>query len=164
MPDINKWLTLFESENRVIRLRAAKHLLDCDETPLSTLLEILDSYAYDGLGGKVMRVLATCSNPALADAMLNRLSSTDDFIREAACTVLGQPGNTRATPHLLAMLDDPHLMVRRAAGLAIARVGDSSALQSLVSRKSRHANDDINVKWAIDKAISALEKQTQNDG
>jgi HEAT repeat protein len=53
-----------------------------------------------------------------------RLRSPDSFIREMACEVLGSLGDRAATKHLIEMLNDPYLMVRRAAAFALGSLKD----------------------------------------
>ena len=96
--------------------------------------------------------------------MIQRLTSPDDFIREVACNVLGKSENWNATQHLIAMLDDPNMMVRRAAGFALAFLGDPSALETLRRQFDARQNDDVNVRWALETAIQKLDPDTEIAG
>lgn len=164
MPDTTKWQHLFRSETREIRVRAAAALLKREDTPLDVLLEILDHYSSDGLGANAERVLLSRNGIELFAPMIQRLTSPDSFIREVACNVLGKSKNWNATQQLLAMLDDPHTMVRRAAGFGLASLGDPIALKTL--RRELHArqNDDVNVRWAIETAIQKLDPDAETAG
>ena len=164
MPDTTKWLRLFRSDTREIRVRAATALLKRDDTPLDILLEILDDYSHDGLGANAERFLLKRNGIELFAPMIQRLTSPDDFIRQVACNVLGKSENWNATRHLLVMLDDPHIMVRRAAGFGLASLGDPSALETLRHQLGARQNDDVNVRWAIETAIQKLDPDAEIAG
>ena len=89
--------------------------------------------------------------------MIVLLDSKDDFVREVACNVLGRSGGKLAAPHLLRMLDDPRMMVRRAAGFGLAFLKDLTSLPALRQRMERHKHDDTNVVAALQCALSSLE-------
>jgi HEAT repeat protein len=120
-------LKLFRSRNRAIRVRAAKVLISRGrDLPLSVILEILDELHNLGLGANVQRTLLEREDPELVDAMVSRLQSPAPFVREVACNVLGYKGGGKVTGVLLAALADQSMMVRRAAGFALANVSDPS--------------------------------------
>lgn len=150
------WLKLFHSPNSVIRRRAAQGLLQHgDSIPLPVLLEILDELHSEGLGAMTERVLKERRDPDLSDEMLRRLRSLAPFVREVACRVLGGLGDLRATPELLKMLDDPAVMVRRAAGFALATLKDPEAGPALRHHYERR-REEINVRMALESAMDAL--------
>lgn len=159
---LDKWLALYGSANPEIRIRAAGALIERSEVPLTTLLDILDTLAHHGLGASTEKALLKRQDPELLKAMIARLDSSDQFIREVACNVLGQSNNSAATPHLLRMIDDPHVMVRRAAGLALSRLKDSSAIPELKRQFAARRNDDTNVVWALRIALETLGVSTDN--
>ena len=161
---LKKWLTLYRSADLDIKIRAASALIGRTDTPLNTLLDILDKLSRHGLGAATERALLKCQDLELLNAMIARLDSPDQFIREVACNVLGQSSNSAATPHLLRMIDDPHTMVRRAAGLALASLKDSSAIPELMRQFAARQNDDTNVVGALRKALKALGVTIDNEG
>lgn len=157
MPTVDDWVRLYSSDNRTIRLRAAKGLLErCDEAPLSVLIDILIHLSHEGLGQKAMTSLSKRTDHELVSEMIELLRSDDPWLREAACEILGHTGNTVGTQHLLRMLDDPHVMVRRAAGFGLASLNDPSSIDEVRSQYERHKTDDINVVWAIKCALKSL--------
>lgn len=157
MPTVDDWVRLYSSDNRTIRLRAAKGLLErYNEAPLSVLIDILTHHSHEGLGQKAMKSLSNRTDDRLVPEMIELLRSDDPWLREAACKILGHTGNTVATQHLLAMFDDPHVMVRQAAGFGLASLKDQSSLEDVRSRLERHKADDINVVWAIQCALKSL--------
>lgn len=157
MPTVDDWLRLYASNDHIIRLRAAKGLLNrYDEAPLSVLIDILIHLSHEGLGQKVVKSLSERADEELALEMIALLRSDDPWLREASCQVLGQTGNKLATHHLLEMLDDPHVMVRRAAGFGLASLKDQSSIDEVRAQYDRHKEDDINVVWAIQCALKSL--------
>ena len=167
MPTVDDWVRLYSSDNRTIRIRAAKGLLErYDEAPLSVLIDILIHLSHEGLGQKAMKSLSNRTDERLVPEMIELLRSDDPWLREAACQILGHKGNTVATQHLLAMLDDPHVMVRRAAGFGLASLKDQSSLEQLRNQYERHKGDDINVLWALECALRSLgvHQATEADG
>lgn len=149
------WLRLFRSRNPTVRFRAAQGLLSRgDSVPLPVLLEILDELHDQGLGAATKRVLRTRRDPELLDEMIRRLRSTRQFIREVACEILGRLGNRSATPHLLAALDDPAEMVRRAAGWGLADLGDPACGLAVLQHYENEA-EYINVRWALEAALAS---------
>lgn len=146
--------------------RAAAALIRrSDETPLNILLDILDNLYNKGFGGLVERSLQNRSDPELAQEMIARLSSPDDYIREVACTVLGHSGNLAATGHLLRMIDDPHPRVRRAAVFAVGTLKDYDAIPALERQLSKRENDAINVVIALEWTLRDLRllEETETD-
>jgi HEAT repeat protein len=148
---------LFRSRDQAIRVRAAKVLLDreCD-VPLDIMLEILDELHNHGLGAGVERTLLRREDPELVNAMVSRLRSPAPFVREVACKVLGNKGGYEVTSLLLAALADQSMMVRRAAGFALANVGDPSSIPQLLERYRASTNDDINVRAALECALDQM--------
>jgi len=128
---LKKWLDLYRSSNIDIRMRAAIALIARSDVPLTILLDILDTLAHRGLGASTEKVLLNRADVDLPCAMIARLDSPDQFIREVACNVLGRSGDSAATRHLLRMIDDPQMTVRRAAGFALSQVKDASAIPEL---------------------------------
>lgn len=161
-PDLNQWLTLFHSTNVDIRVRSATALIARPDVPLTVLLEILDTLSDHGLGASTEKALIKRTDVGLLGAMIARLDSPDPFIREVACNVLGRSGDSTATRHLLRMIDDPHIMVRRAAGFALSWLEDPSAIAELKRQFAARQNDDINVVWALETALKSLGVRIDN--
>jgi HEAT repeats len=154
---LTKWIGLYRSENRQVRARAASALVERSDTPLAVLLDILDTLSHEGRGASVEKVLLERSDSELVDAMIARLDSSDAFVREVACRCLGGSGNRSATPHLVRMIDDPHMMVRRAAGFALAELKDPSSIPELLRQFAAHRDDDSNVILALQCALQVLD-------
>jgi len=154
-PISNSMIKLFRSRNRAVRNRAAKLLMNrWRDVPLTIILEILDDAHAEGLGAGVERILLKREDPELVEAMLSRVRSRAPFVREVASRVLGHKGGREITGVLLTALEDPSLMVRRAAGFALSEVRDPSS--KLLEHYRASANDDINVRAAIECAFDQL--------
>ncbi len=63
---------------------------------------------------------------------------------------------------LLHMINDPQMMVRRAAGFALSRLKDASAIPELKRQFAARQNDDTNVVWALRTALESLGVNTAN--
>jgi HEAT repeat protein len=126
-----------------------------EPAPLPVLLEILDELHDQGLGAATERVLRSRRDPELLPEMIRRLRSPSPFVRVVACGVLGGFGDRSATPHLLAALDDPALMVRRAAGFGLACLRDPASGPAMLRHYEERA-EEINVRMALESALQAL--------
>ncbi len=150
-------MELYTSPKQDIRKRAIKGILNLGpELPLEILLDLLDHIREVGNGFITEKRLKQCKAPALITEMLQRLKSPDEYIREIACTVLGELGDWAATPYLAVMLDDPHWWVRRAAGWALVKLKDPSSVDAILRRYQQNPKDDINVKMALQSALNEL--------
>lgn len=161
MANIEDWIQKLAGTKRKIRIRAANVLLDrASFVPLDVLIEILKEFSSEGLGARAEKALLQCRDPELIPSSISLLESKDSFVRQVACAVLGQNGDRRATPHLLRMLDDPDMMVRRAAGFGLALLKDPSCVGELKEVYERHQNDDTNVLIALQCALKNLGEPT----
>jgi HEAT repeat protein len=128
-----------------------------DEVPLQILLDIFDNLSLKGLGlREIEKTLKKRKDPQLVYEMIDRLKSEEPYIRESACGILGELQDNVATVHLLKMIDDPHMLVRRAAGFALAHLKDPSSIDEIKRQYQRHANDDRNVRAALECALDEM--------
>lgn len=154
---MEQWLKLYASEDLSVKIRAAQGLLKRgDELSLPVLLDILDSLCDKGLGGETENVLKRRSDENVGQEMISRLESPNHFIREIACDVLGSLRERSATKHLLHMLNDPYLMVRRAAAFALAELKDPAS-ESELKRQYVLQKSDLNMELAIGSALRELD-------
>lgn len=157
MPKIQEWVRMYSSQNREVKLRTAYVLLQrAEESPLELLVEVLEEFCQDGLGANAEKALLKRRDAEVVSKMIALLESKDHFVREIACNVLGRFGDRRATPHLLRMIDDPYMMVRRAAGFSLAFLKDPLSLPELRNQCERHSQDDSNVIAALSCALQSL--------
>jgi len=157
VPDIDAWLGFYGSDDREKRIRGAQGLLSRgEEAPLPVLLEILDDLHAAGLGAETERVLRRRRDPELYAEMVGRLHAPSVFVQGVACGVLGELGESRATPHLVEALRSSHLMTRRAAGFALAELADPASEAGLRGAYGGAEEDDINVRMAMECALDVL--------
>ena len=165
MPDLDEWLKLYASGNPTVKLRAARALLRRpQESPLETLLDILDRLAHDGLGAAVWRALGDRRDPELLDEMVARLATPDSLVRALACHVLGRTGKPQAAAHLARMIDDAELSVRQSAISALATLDDPAAIAVLERRLSESTDDDETTVKAMEQALWWLRNSKAKDG
>lgn len=159
MPSLAEWRKHLYGTRPDLRLRAAGDLLKYNVAlDLPDLLFIFENFSDLGLGAAAERALLRRAGAELVAPMIQWLSSPERDMRETACRVLGASGDFSATPHLLNALRDPVLMVRRAAGFALATLGDASAVPSLRKAAAAAVDDDTNVQAAISCALRELTK------
>jgi HEAT repeat protein len=123
------------------QLLDAVHRVSSDRLPgLARVLGWLDGHAVQRaltrmLGQATVRaqvVEALVRHGAgVVDLLIEQLQAEDLETRQAASVALGRIGDRRATPPLIAALDDPELAVP-AAG-ALARIGDPAAFDALLA-------------------------------
>jgi HEAT repeat protein len=156
VPTLDEWMRFYSSPNPRVRLRAANAILArAGEVPLDVLVDILQSLAWQGLGAKAEKALLKRNDQELVPRIIDLLKSNDDFVREVACNVLGHSGNFSATRHLIRMIDDPKMMVRRAAGFGLAFLKDVSSVPALKQALDQHSDDDTNVVSALQCALTS---------
>lgn len=164
MPSIGEWIQKYGSTNASVRLRAAKAMLDrSDEVPLNLLIDILVKLSHHGLGRNAQQVLESRQDSELFEKMIELLESNDSFVRETACSVLGRSGDVRATAPLIRMVEDTHIMVRRAAGFGLAHLKDRSAIEQVRVLCDKHRSDNANVVMALQSALQSLTESKDSE-
>ena len=100
---------------------------------------------------RMLRVLAACGNPVLAQpAMVEALAAPDSMVRVEAARGLTRGATTLAVPALLAALGDPHEEVRAYAATALGQIGVPQVVPALVALL-----DDA--RWSVrQRAAAAL--------
>jgi len=157
MAELAEWLEKFSSESRAIRLRAASHLVERDDTPLDVLLDIVeDDGELKGLGAKTQRALLARGDVEVS-VWLALLSSPKSFAREVGCRGLAGSGHPACPPQLVELFDDPNPPVQRVAVYAAGSLGDPSVIATLRSRlDANSARSDVNIEMALRNALRAL--------
>lgn len=83
---------------------------------------------------RMLRVLAACGNPMLAQPVqMEALAAPDSAVRVEAARGLTRGATTLAVPGLLAALGDPHEDVRAHAATALGRIGVPQVVPALVA-------------------------------
>lgn len=159
MPNALDWQRLFRSESPQIRKRAATALIGCDDIPLEIVLEILDQFPNDRLGSEAERVLLERNGVELFAPMVQRLTSTEVFIREVACKLLGRSKDLNAAPHLVSLLNDSDVSVRCAAGTGLTLLANPSTIETLRRHLQTRISDYGGTSWWIEAEIEKLERR-----
>jgi hypothetical protein len=118
---------------------------------------LLESFPRYGPYRGVVQALTRHRDPALVEPLLHHLTDPDIHVREAACNALGIVQDRRATPSLVARLDDAHPVVRRAAAFALADLRDPQAADALLRHWQERIEENINVRMGVRAALKALD-------
>jgi len=95
------------------------------------------------------------------ELLVNSLSDRAENVRSEAASALGKLAYQPALPNLVELLHHPDGESRKAAALALMKMGDRAALDPL--QAARTAEPEEGVQRAISLAISQLEKQADED-
>ncbi len=93
------------------------------------------------------------------EILINALNDTDEMVRTEAATALGKLAHQPAKPNLIELLHHSDSESRKAAALALMKMGDRTALESLQTTLTQES--DAGVKRAIELAISQLERHSE---
>lgn len=159
MSNTRDWKRLLRSNSLQIRRRAAAALIEHDDLPLEILLEILDLFPSDGFERKIERSLLKRDGTDLFESMVKRLTSTEIFIREVACKVLGRSCNLNAAMHLVPLLEDPNSRVRCAAGTGLILLANPNTIEALRRHLQANIGDYGGVRWWITSEMEKLERR-----
>jgi len=121
--------------------------------PLLSLLETGESLG----AASAAKVLGEFGDASAVDALIQVLGSNDKWwqIRKNAAIALGLIGEKRAVKILIKALKDRYSPdIRMGAAESLGRLGDASAIGHL---KALEADDNINVRLAVEAAINILE-------
>ena len=111
--------------------------------------------------GAVAKVAQELSEPQAFNLLINALTDSDVNVRCEAASVLGNLAYTQAIPHLTELLDSADWETRKAAALALMKIGSRTALEPLQAALVKE--QETAVQQVIKLAISQLEKQTVED-
>lgn len=90
-------------------------------------LQIPDGFLfYEGLGSSALHRIGA------GDEMIQYLAHKSPKVRVVAASVICWAGTREAQPQLRELLEDPDLLVRAAAAMALARFGDHTAESALI--------------------------------
>lgn len=88
------------------------------------------------------------------DQAISELVHSDKFVREKAALKLGKIGDKKATPELIASLDDREGRVRAASAKALGALKDSSAIKRLL--EIGKSDPDLEVRRSVALAIASI--------
>lgn len=163
---IDLLVALLKDRNQNVRDHAADSLGRIAMTPefkdtiIEQALQPLVSLLKNGesLGAaSAAKVLGEFGDSSAVDALIQILENSGKWwqIRKNAAIALGLIGEKRAVKSLIKALEDQHSPdIRIGAAESLARLGDVSAIGHL---KAMEADDNINVRIAVETAINILE-------
>jgi len=155
---MSEWLSLYESDNRPIRVRAARGLLRYHgrDVPLSTLVDILDHLCGEGLGAATERVLVDHPNDAVVDVLIETAANLVRPLHpRGRCRVVPEHPRPDVSQALVAALDDADWWIRTAA-FALAHLRDPTTLKAVQARAGLAINREPNVAMGFSAAVRAL--------
>jgi HEAT repeat protein len=154
---------LGSDSDRAVRLNMVRALgrLGVDEFLPALLLALKDKEAPVRVEAAhaISRYNSATAFELLLAALNQKDSAPDRFIRQYAAEALGNLGDRRAVPALIASLKDASDLVRAAVAVALGRLGERSAIDPLqrVRHKAAHGRGfDCAECKAIDRAIAEL--------
>ncbi|WP_235006648.1 HEAT repeat domain-containing protein [Calothrix rhizosoleniae] len=93
--------------------------------------------------------------------LINALSDTAEIVRSEAAAVLGNLAHQPAIPSLLNLLQHTNWESRKAAALALMKIGDRNVLAPL--QVALNQEQEVAVQSVIKLAISQIEKQVEQN-
>ncbi len=95
------------------------------------------------------------------EILIHALNDPAEMVRTEAATTLGKLAHQPAMPHLIELLHHSDSESRTAAALALMKMGDRTALESLQAALTQES--DAAVQRAIQLAISQIERYSEED-
>ena len=150
--DAESGLALLQSLSdpaELVRVVAALALGEVEPAPISEAL-ILERLRHpeDSERLAASRALLGLENISFSEELVGRLRETNPKIRQGVVAVIGETGDVRAVPHLLALLQtDAIASVRAEAAFRLGKIGDDRITSELA--KSAETDSDVVVRgWA----------------
>lgn len=105
--------------------------------------------------GAIAKIAAEDPNPQLYDILVRSLTDSDSDVRCEAATALSNLSYPAALPNLIELLHHHDPESRRAAALALMKMGDSTALEPLQTALNQES--EPSVESVLNLAISQLQ-------
>ncbi len=112
--------------------------------------------------GAIAKILQEDPEAGNPDALVQALQDPASDVRSEAASALGNLAYKPAVPALIALLQHTEPQTRKAAALALMKVGDSSAMQPL--KTAAEQETDVVIKPIYTLAINQLDRQDDDDG
>jgi HEAT repeat protein len=134
-----------------------------DPSPVPALIACLDQ---QDISEAAANALVQIGKPAVP-ALIRAITRPSSRVRCAACTALGQIGDTAAVPVLIQRLEDADSNVRSAACTALGQIGDAAAIPALrvhaeLMEEARHALYKLGgTSMSLQEAVRTLSEQNQ---
>ncbi|GET41728.1 HEAT repeat domain-containing protein [Microseira wollei] len=111
--------------------------------------------------GAIAKVAQESPEPQAFNLLVNALTDSDANVRCEAAAVLGNLGYQPAIPNLAQLLHHADGETRKAAALALMKVGDPSAIEPLQAALSEESETVL--QQVLKLAITQLERKTEED-
>jgi bilin biosynthesis protein len=111
--------------------------------------------------GAIAKVAQEDSDERAFFILVNALTDPAENVRCEAAAVLGNLTYRSAIPNLMELLHHPDWESRKAAALALMKIGDTAALEPLQAALSQETEGAVQI--VIKLAISQIEKQSEED-
>jgi bilin biosynthesis protein len=111
--------------------------------------------------GAIAKVAQEKSEEKAYNILINALNDPAENVRCEAAALLGNLTYRAAIPTLIKLLQHPEGETRKAAALALMKIGDRQAIESLESALERESEE--NVQKAIALAISLLQRKSESE-
>ncbi len=119
-----------------------------------------------GMVGAIAKVAQDAPEERAFQLLISALDDDVEDVRSEAAAVLGNLSHKPAMPKLLEMLNHTAPLSRKAAALAIMKIGDGEAIAPLQSAVEQEGEDEV--KSAMKLAVSQLERkitrEAEDDG
>ncbi|NMF65920.1 HEAT repeat domain-containing protein [Brasilonema octagenarum UFV-E1] len=128
------------------------------------IYKVIDSSSPDvraAVIGAIAKILQENPQEEAFGIVVKALGDPDTNVRCEAAAVLGNLSYRPAVAHLISLLHHPDWQSRKAAALALMKIGDRTALEPLQAALGQES--EIGVQPVIKLAISQIEKQSQQD-
>lgn len=109
--------------------------------------------------GAIAKVAQDAPEEKAFNLLMSALADSNEIVRTEAAAVLGNLSYQPAVPHLVELLDHTDTESRKAAALALMKIGDRSAIDSLQLALTQES--DVAVRRVLELAISQVEQHSE---
>jgi bilin biosynthesis protein len=114
-----------------------------------------------GVVGAIAKIAQEGTEEGAFHILLNALTDSSLMVRCEAASALGSLAYQPAIPNLVELLHHPDWETRKAAALALMKIGDRTALEPLQAALTQE--EEVGVQAVIKLAISQIERQLEED-
>lgn len=111
--------------------------------------------------GAIAKIAEEGTEEGAFHILVNALTDSSPMVRCEAASALGSLAYQPAIPNLVELLHHPDWETRKAAALALMKIGDRTALEPLQAALTDE--EEVGVKAVIELAISQIERQLEQD-
>ncbi|QKQ76881.1 HEAT repeat domain-containing protein [Nostoc sp. TCL240-02] len=111
--------------------------------------------------GAIAKIAEEGTEEGAFHILVNALTDSSLMVRCEAASALGSLAYQPAIPNLVELLHHPDWETRKAAALALMKIGDRTALEPLQAALTKE--EEVGVQAVIELAISQIERQLEED-